>query len=91
MTTVVGGNHGSFPLPRAAARGCPRQIAGQWVLSLPFALRYLLATRPEVVTQVLGIVCLDDVPAPRVGRSCAKLFVVSRAAEEPICRQQEES
>ena len=24
--------------------------------SLPFALRYLLATRPEVVTQVLGIV-----------------------------------
>jgi hypothetical protein len=26
------------------------------VLSLPFALRYLLATRPEVVTQVLGIV-----------------------------------
>ncbi len=28
----------------------------QWVLSLPFALRYLLATRPEVITQVLGIV-----------------------------------
>jgi hypothetical protein len=26
------------------------------VLSLPFALRYLLATRPEVVTQVLGII-----------------------------------
>jgi hypothetical protein len=26
------------------------------LLSLPFALRYLLATRPEVVTQVLGIV-----------------------------------
>lgn len=28
----------------------------QWVLSLPFALRYLLATRPEVLTRVLGIV-----------------------------------
>jgi hypothetical protein len=28
----------------------------QWVLSLPFALRYLLATRPEVLTRVLDIV-----------------------------------
>jgi hypothetical protein len=34
----------------------PRQPVRQWVLSLPFALRYLLATRPEIVTQVLGIV-----------------------------------
>ncbi len=34
----------------------PRQPVRQWVLSLPFALRYLLATRPEVVTQVPGIV-----------------------------------
>jgi hypothetical protein len=34
----------------------PQQPIRQWVLSLPFALRYLLATRPEVVTQVLGIV-----------------------------------
>jgi len=34
----------------------PRQPVRQWVLSLPFALCYLLATRPEVVTQVLGIV-----------------------------------
>ena len=34
----------------------PRQPVRQWVLSLPFALRYLLATRPEVITQVLGIV-----------------------------------
>jgi hypothetical protein len=34
----------------------PRQPVRQRVLSLPFALRYLLATRPEVVTQVLGIV-----------------------------------
>jgi hypothetical protein len=34
----------------------PHQPIRQWVLSLPFALRYLLATRPELVTQVLGIV-----------------------------------
>jgi hypothetical protein len=34
----------------------PEQPIRQWVLSLPFALRYLLATRPEVVTQVLSIV-----------------------------------
>src|SRR5690606_14254987 len=34
----------------------PRQPIRQWVLSLPITLRYLLATRPEVVTQVLGIV-----------------------------------
>ena len=34
----------------------PQQPVRQWVLSLPFALRYLLATRPAVITQVLGIV-----------------------------------
>ena len=34
----------------------PRVPIRQWVLSLPYALRYLLATRPEEVTRVLGIV-----------------------------------
>ena len=34
----------------------PRKPLRQWVLSLPFALRFLLATRPEVLTQMLGIV-----------------------------------
>lgn len=34
----------------------PHRPIRQWVLSLPFALRYLLATRPEEVTRVLGIV-----------------------------------
>jgi hypothetical protein len=34
----------------------PRKPLRQWVLSLPFALRFLLATRPDVLTQVLGIV-----------------------------------
>lgn len=34
----------------------PRRPIRQWVLSLPFALRFLLATKPAVLTQVLGIV-----------------------------------
>jgi ribosomal protein S27E len=34
----------------------PRRPMRQWVLSLPFALRFLLARDPEVLTQVLGIV-----------------------------------
>jgi hypothetical protein len=34
----------------------PRKPLRQWVLSLPFALRFLLATDAEALTQVLGIV-----------------------------------
>ena len=34
----------------------PQQPVRQWVLSLPFALRYPLAPRPEVITKVHGIV-----------------------------------
>ena len=34
----------------------PEQPIGQWVLSFPYPLRFLLATRPAVLTQVLGIV-----------------------------------
>jgi hypothetical protein len=34
----------------------PHRPLRQWVLSLPFALRFLLATRPQALTQVLGIV-----------------------------------
>ena len=33
----------------------PRQPLRQWVLSLPFALWFLLATDPKVLSQVLGI------------------------------------
>jgi hypothetical protein len=33
----------------------PRVPIRQWVLFLPYASRYLLATRPEAVTRVLGI------------------------------------
>ncbi len=34
----------------------PRKPLRQWVLSLPFALRFLLATNPRALTRVLGIV-----------------------------------
>jgi hypothetical protein len=34
----------------------PRKPLRQWLLSLPFALRFLLATNGEALTQVLGIV-----------------------------------
>lgn len=38
-------------------RSCrARVLIRQRALSLPFALRYLLASRPEAITQVLGIV-----------------------------------
>ena len=37
-------------------RVLPEQPIRQWVLSFPFPLRFLLATRPTVLTQVLGIV-----------------------------------
>ena len=33
----------------------PQEPPRQWVLSLPFALRFLLATRPQALTHVLGI------------------------------------
>jgi len=41
---------------RRGRRSKPERSRFCWVLSLPFALRYLLATRPEIITQVLGIV-----------------------------------
>ena len=34
----------------------PQKPLRQWVLSLPFALRFLLATDAEALTQMLGIV-----------------------------------
>ena len=34
----------------------PRLPMRQWVLSFPFQLRFLLASRPEVMSEVLGIV-----------------------------------
>jgi hypothetical protein len=33
----------------------PPKPLRQWVLSLPFALRFLLATDPEALTRVLGV------------------------------------
>ena len=34
----------------------PRQPLRQWVLSVPFPLRFLFATEPAALTAVLGIV-----------------------------------
>ena len=34
----------------------PEQPVRQWVLSVPFSLRFLFASRPEVMGGVLGIV-----------------------------------
>ena len=34
----------------------PEQPIRQWVLSFPYPLRFLFATRPAVLSQVLGIV-----------------------------------
>ena len=34
----------------------PEQPVRQWVLSFPYPLRFLFATRPAVLSQVLGIV-----------------------------------
>jgi len=34
----------------------PERPLRQWVLSLPMALRFLLATRPAVLSAVLGVV-----------------------------------
>ena len=34
----------------------PRLPIRQWVLSMPFALRFLLAREPQVISSVLGIV-----------------------------------
>jgi hypothetical protein len=35
----------------------PREPVRQWVLSVPFPLRYLFATDPAAMGAVLGIVC----------------------------------
>jgi ribosomal protein S27E len=35
----------------------PEQPIRQWVLSFPFQLRFLLASRPQLMGRVLGIVC----------------------------------
>ncbi len=60
----------------------PQQPVRQWVLSLSFALRYLLATRPEVVTQVLGTVyrAISGHLIRKAGltRAAAVMFLTSR-------------
>ena len=50
----------------------PEQPVRQWVLSVPYPLRYLFASRPAVMGQVLGIVyrCIATYLIKKVGCSC---------------------
>jgi hypothetical protein len=42
--------------PVAVRAAWPHQPVRQWVLSFPFQLRFLFASRPVITSQVLGIV-----------------------------------
>jgi ribosomal protein S27E len=46
----------------------PARPLRQWVLSLPHALRFLLATNPAALTEVLGVVYLPAAGGPPVFR-----------------------
>ncbi|MFA5679700.1 MAG: IS91 family transposase, partial [Pseudomonas sp.] len=50
----------------------PEQPVRQWVLSFPFQLRFLFASRPEAMSRVLGIVyrCIATQLIKQVGFSC---------------------
>jgi hypothetical protein len=50
----------------------PEQPLRQWVLSFPFQLRFLFASRPEAMSRVLGIVyrCIATQLIKQVGFSC---------------------
>jgi len=50
----------------------PEQPVRQWVLSFPYPLRFLFATRPAILSQVLGIVyrCIATHLIKKAGYSC---------------------
>ena len=50
----------------------PEQPVRQWVLSVPYPLRFLFASRPEVMGRVLGIVyrCIATHVIKKAGFSC---------------------
>jgi hypothetical protein len=48
--------HGGDRCTSLADEVLPERPLRQWVLSLPHALRFLLATNPAALTQVLGVV-----------------------------------
>ena len=50
----------------------PEQPVRQWVLSVPYPLRFLFANRPEVMGRVLGIVyrCIATHLIKKAGFSC---------------------
>ena len=50
----------------------PKQPVRQWVLSFPYPLRFLLASRPAIMGRVLGIVyrCIATHLIKKAGFSC---------------------
>jgi hypothetical protein len=50
----------------------PKQPVRQWVLSVPFPLRFLFASRPDVISHVLGIVyrCISIHLCRKAGFTC---------------------
>ena len=46
----------------------PHQPMRQWVLSVPFPLRFLFASKPAVMGKVLGIVHRAIATAPGLGQ-----------------------
>jgi hypothetical protein len=63
----------------------PAKPIRQWVLSLPFALRFLLATDSQALTRVLGIVYRTISP-PVLLTSCWSRSTSSRGLP-PSCRR----
>jgi Transposase zinc-binding domain/Putative transposase len=55
----------------------PARPLRQWVLSLPFALRFLLAMEPDVLTHVLGIVYGEIVRRAHLTRATAATSTVT--------------
>jgi hypothetical protein len=50
----------------------PAQPLHQWVLSFPYPLRFLFASRPAIMSKVLGIVyrCIATYLIKKAGFSC---------------------
>lgn len=65
----------------------PRQPLRQWVLSFPFPLRFLFASRPEIMGRVLGIVYRVIATRNKRGQAC--LIPHSPSYRQPPLRETE--
>ena len=71
----------------------PERPLRQWVLSLPHALRFLLATDPDALTRVLGVVyrtiwryLIYKAGLTRVSGATGAVTLVQREKLERLCR-----